>query len=623
MAEMPEPASASRAGAHAETRLTRALAHSRAPMAVLVAILAVGAALRLTGNDWDSGAHLHPDERYLSIVSDNVEWPSSVGGYFDVERSSLSPYNTEPGQSYVYGQLPLITTKGVATLIGRDGYDELYLVGRRLSAILDVASIVLVFLIGSSLLLPFGRRIATWGALLGAALYALSALAIQLSHFFTVESWLVFSTLLAFYLALLVGRRPLDAGRTGSLALLGGTGSAVALAAASKVSGLLVLLPVLVALALRPGGGLDRTTRALSIVGSFLAVAVAGYLTFRLVSPYAFEHSSWLDLRPNERYRAALETQQRAIGGESLYPPAYQWLLSEPFVDPLRNLLVWGLGIPLGMAALAGTIWLLVDTAKGVRRKTDGTPSAVLVPLMLLAFVVVTFAYFGSRFAHSIRYLVPIVPFLCICAAFAVVALYRRSRGAALAIGAALLAGTLLYGVSFQQIYRRPHTRVVASEWIFANVPEGSSIVNEHWDDALPVRAPPERYRLRELAVFDPDDESKLRKLYDGLAGADYYVLSSPRASATIGRLPERFPLMWRFYRLLEDERLGFRLAASFTSYPSLFGVELVDRDAEEAFWVYDHPPVAIYERVAPVGWRRFREMLCSYGPAPGCARNR
>jgi MFS family permease len=623
MAEMREPASASRMDAPAETRLTRALAHSRAPIAVLVAILAVGTALRLTGNDWDSGAHLHPDERYLSIVSDNVEWPSSVGEYFDVERSALSPYNTEPGQGYVYGQLPLIVTKGVAVLIGRDSYGELYLVGRTLSALLDVASIVLVFLIGSSLLLPFGRRIAAWGALLGAALYALSALAIQLSHFFTVESWLVFSTLLAFYLALLVGRRPLDAGRTGSLALLAGTAAAVALAAASKASGLLVLLPVLIALALRPAGGLDRTTRAFSIVGSFLVVAGAGYLMFRLVSPYAFEHSSWLDLRPNERYRAALEEQQRAIGGESLYPPAYQWLLSEPFVDPLRNLLVWGLGIPLGVAALAGTIWLLVDTAKGVRRTTDGTPSAVLVPLMLLVFVVVTFAYFGSRFAHSIRYLVPIVPFLCISAAFAVVALSRRSRGASLAVAAVLIAGTLLYGLSFQQIYRNPHTRVVASEWIQANVPAESTIVNEHWDDGLPVGAPPERYRLRELAVFDPDDESKLRKLYDGLAGADYYVLSSPRASATIGRLPERFPLMSRFYRLLGDGRLGFRRAAEFTSYPRLFGVELVDRDAEEAFWVYDHPPVAIYERVAPVSWPRFRETLCSYGPAPGCARRR
>ncbi len=305
----------------------------------------------------------------MSIVSDNVEWPSSVGEYFDVERSSLSPYNTEPGQGYVYGQLPLIATKGVATLIGRDGYDELYLVGRGLSAILDVASIVLVFLIGSSLLLPFGRRIATWGALLGAALYALSALAIQLSHFFTVESWLVFGTLLAFYLALLVGRRPLDARLTGSLALLAGTGAAVALAVASKASGILVLVPVLLALVLRPAGGLERSSRLLAILGSLLALATAGYLTFRLVSPYAFEHSNWLDVRPSEKYRAALEAQQRAIGGEGLYPPAYQWLLSEPFADPLWNLLVWGLGLPLGIAALAGMIWLLVRRGERRRRR--------------------------------------------------------------------------------------------------------------------------------------------------------------------------------------------------------------------------------------------------------------
>ena len=80
---------------------------------------------------------------------------------------------------------------------------------------------------------------------------------------------------------------------------------------------------------------------------------------------------------------------------------------------------------------------------------------------------------------------------------------------------------------------------------------------------------------------------------------------------------------MSRFYRLLEDGQLGFRRAASFTSYPGLFGVELVDRDAEEAFWVYDHPPVAVYERVAPVPWPRFRGTVCSYGPAPGCVRSR
>ena len=35
-----------------------------------------------------------------------MRWPGSVGGYFDVDTSPLSPYNTEAGRSYVYGLLP-------------------------------------------------------------------------------------------------------------------------------------------------------------------------------------------------------------------------------------------------------------------------------------------------------------------------------------------------------------------------------------------------------------------------------------------------------------------------------------------------------------------------------------
>jgi hypothetical protein len=47
-----------------------------------------------------------------------------VGEYFDVERLALALQH-RAGQGYVYGQLPLIATKGVATAMGRDGYDEL------------------------------------------------------------------------------------------------------------------------------------------------------------------------------------------------------------------------------------------------------------------------------------------------------------------------------------------------------------------------------------------------------------------------------------------------------------------------------------------------------------------
>lgn len=595
----------------------RLRASVRFPVVPLVVVLAVGLALRLTGLDWDDRAHLHPDERYVTIVADQVDWPGSVAEYFDVESSPLSPYNTDSGSGYLYGQLPLFATKLVAAATGRDSYDEVHLVGRALSARVDTLSILLVFLVARIVLGGWSERTRDAAALLAAAFYALAVTAVQHAHFFTMESWLVATSLLAFWLAARLVLRP----PTAPLPLAGlvATGAAVGLAAASKLSGLLVLLPVgvaLVALVLRPDqASLPR--RAGTLAAASLLVVVSGYLTFRLVSPYAFAHSSWLDARPNAEFRAALESQRSALDGEFLYPPAYQWLLSTPWLDPLRNEVVWGLGVPLGLAALAG-LGAMTYRLATVGRARLPEPRAV-ARLMLLAFVAAVFVLFASRFAHSIRYLLPVVPFLCIAAAYAIGLLRLRSAWLVRLAAAGVGVATLLYALSFVTVYREPNTRVAASAWLERTTPAGARLVGEHWDDALPVRAAPERFRRSELPVFDPDDETKLRKLYDGLADADLYVLSSPRAWRTIGRLPGRFPIMTRFYAQLRDGALGFVKAAQFESPPRLFGLELSDLDAEEPFWVYDHPPVLVYRRDGELSWDRFRAALCSGEALPGC----
>jgi hypothetical protein len=405
---------------------------------------------------------------------------------------------------------------------------------------------------------------------------------------------------------------------------------------ASKISGGLVALPVGLALC---GRGVIRAQRT-GIRASLLrvgaeagAVAVAAYVAFRALSPYTFARANWLDVSINGSFRAALEQQARAVAGESLPPPSYQWLLSTPVWSPIENLALWQLGLPLGLAAAAGLAALGAVVARGSRAYVRGahdpdTVVATVGPLMLVAFVGVVFAYFGTRFVHSGRYLLPLVPLLAVAAAAGLAALASRRPRAAAAVALAIAAASALYATAFVGIYTRANTRVAATDWIHANVAGGSTIANEHWDDPLPIgaiwlepgdRTEPRTYRGVDVPVFDPDDETKLRKLYQALAAADVYVVSSPRAWNTVGRLPDRFPLTTRYYEALLSGRLGFARAAAFSSQPRLLGLALDDLRAEEAFWVYDHPPVLILRRSAELDWKTFATRLCPHPMRPHC----
>ena len=591
-------------------------------LAGLLVALVLGGTLRFAYANWDRGGHLHPDERYMSIVANDTRWPSGPIAYFDVANSPLSPYNTESGRSYVYGQLPLTTAKLVAGVLGKDDYDHLYLVARHVSAFIDTATIALVFVLALLLMDEWGRRRAGTGAAVAALLYAVTVTAIQHAHFFTVDSWLVFLTVLTFLLAVsaLRGSEPSAEHWVNRRFVAVGVGAG--LTVACKVPGALVLVPVGVALladGIFVGLGSSRSRGAGRLAATGVLTLVTAYVTFRTVSPYTFARSNWLDLTLNDGFRSALNEEFRRVNGEFLFPPSYQWLLSTPVWGPLQYLVHWQLGVPLGLVALAGIGLLLVRVVRAARllagRGRDVAPSSSVGPttrwLMLLLYVLVVFFWIAPRFAHMGRYLVPITPFLAVSAAYALVGLLRTRRRLLAGLAGVVIVSTALYGIAFEHVYAGENTRMAASDWIVENVPPGSRIANEHWDDSLPVGGPAQAFTLLELPVFEPDDDTKLHKLFDVLAVSDYYAVSSPRAWKTIGRLPDRFPLMTRFYGQLFAGKLGFTEVASFTREPELLGFHLNDLSAEEAFWVYDHPPVRIYRRTEPLGWEQFRTRLC------------
>ncbi|MCA9924235.1 MAG: hypothetical protein KC421_17785, partial [Anaerolineales bacterium] len=70
--------------------------------AILLLILLLAAYFRFSGLNWDASYHLHPDERFLTIVGSALRGAPDPITYLKTSESPLNPYNV--GQTFfVYG----------------------------------------------------------------------------------------------------------------------------------------------------------------------------------------------------------------------------------------------------------------------------------------------------------------------------------------------------------------------------------------------------------------------------------------------------------------------------------------------------------------------------------------
>ena len=573
----------------------------------LVGILLLAAALRLAGLAWDGGQAVHPDERRILMVVGGLHWPrpwdwSQVLG----PRSPLNP------RFFAYGSLPIYLLRLLSALTGVPA-DRLYPEGRALSAGFDLLTVAVIYQAGRRL---GGRRV----GLMAAALLAVAVLPIQLSHFLTVDTLLTLLCTLSVYTLLRVAES--GSWRAGAVA-----GALAGLALATKTSALPLLFVGWAAWAVWALGkpGVPQLGRGLG--GLILSTGVA-VISFLLAEPYSL--IDWF------RFGSALVQEAAMAQGQADLPYTRQYIGTLPYLYPLQQLLLWSLGLPLGLVGLAGVLWL---TWRGIRRR--GRQDLVLLSWLWPYFLIV-----GSFQAKFLRYMAPLVPWLCLAGALLLGRIGERARaGRWLArlvsgLGALVFLATLLYALSFVGLYLRPHPWLEASAWLCQTAPEGSVLAVEVWDDPLPLAGlrPCRPYQSLPLDLYAPDSEEKAEWLAEALARADYVVLSSQRLYGSIGRLPERYPLTTAYYRLLFSEELGFRLAGVWTSYPRLGPVAIVDEPlvgtvlpqpallrnlrpaplvlnlgrADESYSVYDHPRVLIFQKEVALPPDRLRTLLLS-----------
>jgi hypothetical protein len=130
--------------------------------------------------------------------------------------------------------------------------------------------------------------------------------------------------------------------------------------------------------------------------------------------------------------------------------------------------------------------------------------------------------------------------------------------------------------------------------------------------------------------MYTDDNSDKLEHFISVYDQSEYLFISSNRQWGSIPRLPERFPMNTLHYRHLlgcpPDKTiqwcysvaqpgmfhgdLGFELVAVFQSDPTLGPFSVNDQFAEEAFTVYDHPKVLVFQKTPEYVTSQARQIL-------------
>jgi len=558
---------------------------------VLFLILIFAFGVRVYGLNWDQNQHLHPDERFLTMVAGAMQWPKNLGEYFDTTRSKLNPHNIG-FNFYVYGTYPVILVKYLAGVVKLDDYDSITLVGRFISAVIDTLVVFIVYLIAVEIFKK--KKVGLWAAFF----YSIMVLPIQLSHFFAVDTFSNFFIVLSFYLLI----------RSRFILL----GISFGLAMAAKISAV-TFVPIIAIFPLHKA--ITEKKWMKTIFSGFVCLLFC-VLSFRLAQPYLFRNIIELNHKVLNNWKE-LETYLKP---DIWYPPSTMWMSTGPLVLSFNSFVFLGVGFPLAVLIIIGLVIQLIRSKN-----------------FLLVFwgvwIIGVFIWQGTQFAKPMRYFISIYPFLAIFAGVTFVEIKYK-------IKYLLLPLILIWPMAFLSIYSNLHSRVDASIWIYNNVPQGSTIACEHWDDCLPLNIPgyigSGGYKYVELPMYGMENDLKWQQINERLTQADYLVLSSNRIYGSTVDLPKRYPKNIEYFKNLFSGNSQYKKIAEFVSRPTLAipkinycfrlpyfnygiisgincsnkGLEIIDDFTEESFTVYDHPRVIIFKKASSEANHNFPQLF-------------
>ena len=260
----------------------------------------------------------------------------------------------------------------------------------------------------------------------------------------------------------------------------------------------------------------------------------------------------------------------------------------------LWTLLRWGLGTPLALLAIVGTLLAIIQRKDGDK--------------ILLAFVIPYLLIIGLHKLKFVRHLLLIYPALILFAAACIsrvsTTLSQRNwvRQSSILkqwvtpiLSVLILGGvgvySLVYTAAFANVMRSAPTTVEASEWIESNIPPDKALEREPeilFDWLLPRL---DRAEAREgtewVLVLMPNAEVFLNYAANPThySPIDWYPLDSVDTETAV-----------EFYERVFGQSSRYTLAQRFQRQPRFLGIPISDRGAPFPMRALTHPEIRVYQ---------------------------
>lgn len=588
---------------------------------------------RFVNLGWGLPYPMHPDER--NMVAAIVQLSCEPGS-----GECLHPH------FFAYGQFPLYLTYFlIKGMYGIEGllekailYTDAALTLRFIAALSAVGTAILIFLMFKKLIpkkVQNNLQILVPAALLIIFIPGL----IQFAHYGTTESILMFLSTVLLYMSMLRFEKQMRLAQYASYSAI-----VCGVAIATKISALPFLaIPAITIIATLPFYLHPRRFRShlVSNIRSFILLILSGVSIAALTTVFAIALSPY-NIIELQDFLSSMDYESAV--GFGTYKAFYtrQFEMTTPFLFQFSHILPFVLGLPFFLLSVAGFLFL-----------SWKRPEYNLLRLIfLLLFIPQAVVY-----AKWTRFVSPAFPMLVLFGLLFLYYFYAAVQSRKVFSGRAtkillsvVVFLTLLPGIAFLRVYMAPDPRYQASEWMYANMNDGSRILAETAnvvdlpilpeDTVVGVDVPAKSFQNISFDSYNLDENLFLQEEFEyHIQQADYIIVPTRRVFANhtcewpdteaysnqkpllrihqyiplpdpinpptdrCAWLESKYPRLNEYYRKLFSGELGFEPVAEFSSYPAIeiAGATLIafpDEKAEETWTVFDHPVVRIFKRV-------------------------